>query len=347
MPPKKRKARKPNPSARKPRAPGGEKSAFKYDVAISFLHEDLEHAKDLADRLEGLDVFVYTRYDEVLLGGDGMEEFGRVFSRESRLAVILHRAGWGETDWTSFEESHIKSRALHNRMKTFFIVRLDDAELPLWVPEFHIYATQLKDSREAQAVAIRYRVALLGAVPREVTVTEKLLAQARRRERAQARKERMYAARWPDEICNEARDLYRELLALVDEFNAGGSSIELKAAAHELLCAVTDPVASLALRVIVTGFPREYVLRVSWWQGWHQLPSPQNVNPGGQRYRGAEYYSATVAEDDDAVVWVWESTMDEGDADVAQPKATRYRSRQLAAELLERLFDKIVKGWAQ
>ena len=93
----------------------------------------------------------------------------------------------------------------------------------------------------------------------------------------------MRTASWRNEICDEARRLYEELTSLVDEFNAGGASIQLQCGAHDLLCAVSDPVASMFIRVDIVGFPREYVLRVNWWQGWHQLPSPQNPTPGGQR----------------------------------------------------------------
>lgn len=323
-----------------------QESAYKYDVAISFLHQDLEHAHDLADRLEGLHVFVYDRYSEELLGGDGMVRFGRIFSREACLAVILYRAGWGNTDWTSFEETHISGRAFKNRMRTFFIVRLDNVPLPDWVPETHIYATEAKDSREAQAVAIRFRAAELGAVRREVTVAEKLLAEARRGERAHARRDRMYSARWRDEILDAAKRLYSEILVLVEDLNAGGSSLQLRAGQYELLCAVSDPVASLSLRVMATvGVPRELLLRVNWCQGSHEIPSSRVPELRGLRFVGAEHYSASLAEDDDAFLWVHEPTADEDDLGPTPPRGASFRTRQLAEKLLERLVWRILHGW--
>jgi len=93
--------------------------SYKYDVAFSFLAADLSVAKDLQGRLEpGLAVFMYERRKEELLGRDGMDVFSEVFRRDTRLSVILYRKGWGETAWTGFEESAIKSRALDSTEPT-------------------------------------------------------------------------------------------------------------------------------------------------------------------------------------------------------------------------------------
>ncbi len=92
------------------------KTVFKYDVAFSFLARDLGIAQDLENRLTpGLSTFVYARRKEELLGRDGMDSFSEVFRRDTRLSVVLFRNGWGETEWTAFEETAIKSRALETR----------------------------------------------------------------------------------------------------------------------------------------------------------------------------------------------------------------------------------------
>src|SRR5687768_3991511 len=97
---------------------------YKYDVAFSFLAADLGVAKDLASRLSpGLTVFVFDRFKEDLIGRDGMDAFSEVFRRDARLSVILFRKGWGETPWTGFEESAIKSKALETRFTSLMVVK--------------------------------------------------------------------------------------------------------------------------------------------------------------------------------------------------------------------------------
>ena len=88
---------------------------YKYDVAISFLQEDEPLAIEIADRLGGrvgVDVFVYSRRQNDLVGKDGLEAFSGVFGEQSRVVVVLHRGQWGQTPWTRVEETAIKNRGL-------------------------------------------------------------------------------------------------------------------------------------------------------------------------------------------------------------------------------------------
>src|SRR5436853_7925697 len=99
---------------------------FKYDVAFSFLSGDLGLAHALDNLLPNLRTFVFDRKKEDVKGDDGMDGFGRVFGHETRLAVILFRKGWGDTEWTAVEQEHIHGRAKKSRMRSFKFVRLDD-----------------------------------------------------------------------------------------------------------------------------------------------------------------------------------------------------------------------------
>src|SRR5437763_1740979 len=77
---------------------------FDYDVAISFVNSDLGFATELRVGLsDGLRVFLYTDRQEDVAGTDGLESFRAVFRHRSRLVVIVHRSGWGETPWTRVE----------------------------------------------------------------------------------------------------------------------------------------------------------------------------------------------------------------------------------------------------
>jgi len=59
-----------------------------------------------------LEVFVYSKKQDQLAGTDGMESFREVFREQSRLNVVLFRAGWGETRFTRVELAAIKDLTL-------------------------------------------------------------------------------------------------------------------------------------------------------------------------------------------------------------------------------------------
>jgi len=78
----------------------------RYDVAISFLYQDLNLAKALYDQIsKGLAVFFFPRNQEELAGTDGLESMREPFRSESRLNLVLYRPRWGKTPWTAVELS--------------------------------------------------------------------------------------------------------------------------------------------------------------------------------------------------------------------------------------------------
>ena len=82
------------------------------DVAISFLSDDEELAKELHDVLSSrLDIFYYAERQDELVSEDGEEAFGKVFRDRARIVVIFYREGWGNTMMTRAEKSAIKQRA--------------------------------------------------------------------------------------------------------------------------------------------------------------------------------------------------------------------------------------------
>ncbi len=96
---------------------------FNFDVAISFLHQDLGIATELHQRLiDGLRVFLYTREQKDLAGTDGTESFRAVFRSRSRLVVVLYRDGWGATPFTRVEYEAITDRFLKEGAEFLFFV---------------------------------------------------------------------------------------------------------------------------------------------------------------------------------------------------------------------------------
>ena len=162
---------------------------YEYDVAFSFLAQDLRIAHELADRLTpGLRTFVYDRHAEDLLAGDGMERFAVVFREKSRLHVVLHRTEWGGSPWTGIEEIHIKDRALMSRFTSLAFVALEQNPVPpVWVPRFYLYLSEFQNTRAETAAVIRARALELGASLKRETIVERAQREAARQENVKDR----------------------------------------------------------------------------------------------------------------------------------------------------------------
>ena len=313
---------------------------YEYDVAFSFLFRDLPVAKELSERLSGLRVFVFDRYKEELLGGDGMEKFGEIFSKKGRLSVILYRDGWGDTPWTAFEESHIKSRALETRMTSFMIVRLDEAAtLRKWMPTYHLFASE-NDTRDEQAAIIRARSRELGAIVRTLSPSEKALERIRAENAARSREERMHSAHARSEIDEELRTLFSQLVNAANEINAAQPTLQLKAGHTDTACVISDR-RSVSLYLQPVGNTlRERVLRVNWWNAPHELPNVRTPPYSGNRHAGADIYKPIVSEEDEWV-WEWDPKFEQQPGFRSFLPTYVYRTPQLVDAIIEKLMERI------
>jgi hypothetical protein len=114
--------------------------APKYDVAISFLVQDISLAAELNAKLaKGLSVFFFPHSQEELAGTDGMVSMREPFFSNSRLNVIMYRERWGNTPWTAVEAEAIKGSCLANAYRTLFIFVVEQPEkFPQWIPATHV-----------------------------------------------------------------------------------------------------------------------------------------------------------------------------------------------------------------
>lgn len=109
-----------------------------YDVAVSFRAGDLQLAEQLGSLLQpALRAFVFSRRQEEIALGDGMDAFRGVFLR-TPISLVLYRDGWGRTPWTQVEQAAIRDRCLEQGYRNLALVRLDQSPLPDWVPHTHI-----------------------------------------------------------------------------------------------------------------------------------------------------------------------------------------------------------------
>lgn len=148
---------------------------YKYDVATSFLQEDEQLAIEVADRLGdrvAVDVFVYSKRQNDLVGKDGLEAFSGVFGEQSRVVVVLHREGWGQTPWTGVEETAIKNRGLDEGWDFILLIRLDKSPIPKWLPKTRIWLGFDKYGIDGAASAIEALVQQSGGDVRTETVVD-------------------------------------------------------------------------------------------------------------------------------------------------------------------------------
>jgi hypothetical protein len=68
--------------------------SYEYEVAISFLAPDEPLARQVAEALAPLRVFVYSKAQEAIAGREGVEAFREVFRHQAQVAVVLFRPRW-------------------------------------------------------------------------------------------------------------------------------------------------------------------------------------------------------------------------------------------------------------
>src|SRR5258708_16688266 len=146
-----------------------------YDVAISFLYQDLAVAQALYDELsKGVEVFFFPRNQEELAGSDGLESMRVPFRSQSHLNLVLYRPKWGNTPWTGVEEVAVKESCLATSFKSiFFFVIEPTSEIPAWLPETHVRFNFADFTLEQAVGAVKARVQERGGHFKPLTPSRK------------------------------------------------------------------------------------------------------------------------------------------------------------------------------
>jgi hypothetical protein len=194
-----------------------------YDVAISFLYQDLAVAQALYDELsKSLAVFFFPRNQEELAGSDGLESMRAPFRNQSRLNVVLYRPKWGNTPWTGVEEVAIKESCLATSFKSiFFFVIEPTHELPKWLPDTHVRFNFADFSLEQAVGAIKVRVQERGGHFRPMTPSRK--AEFLQVEENYQRDRRQISSQEGiQKIFENVQLLFAQIVAQVEDVNANG-----------------------------------------------------------------------------------------------------------------------------
>ena len=223
----------------------------KYDVAISFLYQDLNLARALFDRLrKGLEVFFFPRNQEELAGTDGLESMREPFRNESRLNVVLYRPRWGKTQWTAVEEAAIKDSCLNTGFKSLFFFSIEPtADLPKWLPETHVRFNSADFSLEQAAGAIKARAQERGSHIQPLTPERKAgILQAEET----FRREKAHLLSSETAVFKEVEVLFAEVEKQCERVNVGGH-FEIEHRVHiqrrevEQFCTIGQDQVSMSL----------------------------------------------------------------------------------------------------
>lgn len=198
---------------------------FKYDVAISFLVQDISIATALYDNLsESLNVFFYPRNQEELAGTDGLESMRAAFLEESRLNVVVYRERWGNTPWTGVEAAAIRDSCLNCEFRNvfFFMVEPKDRK-PKWLPDTRVRFNYGEFTLEQAVGAIKARVQERGGHFQPLTPLKKAEL-LRAEEKYQRAKNRMSSEEGVQRIQEELALLFRRVESQVGELKSHGHS---------------------------------------------------------------------------------------------------------------------------
>jgi hypothetical protein len=208
-----------------------------YDVAISFLYQDLTLAQALYDELSKvLEVFFFPRNQEELAGSDGLESMRGPFRRQSRINVVLYRPRWGNTPWTAVEQVAVMESCLATSFRSIFFFLIEPtSEIPTWLPETHVRFNFADFSLEQAVGAIKARVQERGGQFRPMTPSRKVEL-LRIEVEYQLDRSLMTSQEGRPKIQQNVEMLFNEIIAQLEAVNATGHL----AIAHQLKVRARD-----------------------------------------------------------------------------------------------------------
>jgi hypothetical protein len=211
---------------------------YKYDVAFSFLKEDEGLANQLNELLsDRVSTFLYSKQQEKVAGTDGEKIFNDVFSKESRIVVVLFRKNWGKTPWTRIEETAIRNRAYEEGYDFVIFVPLEiKSRLPKYLPKTQIWIGLDRWGVKCAASVIEARIQLFGGKPKILTPKEIAARIKNDQIFEQKRKLFLESVEGLELAKSEAKKLFAELEKVKNEIKEGIEGFELGYSVQENSC---------------------------------------------------------------------------------------------------------------
>jgi hypothetical protein len=200
---------------------------LKYDVAFSFLQQDEELAITISQQLNPrLTSFVYSEKQAELAGTDGEVTFNRVFTIETRLAIILYRPSWGETPWTRIEQTAIRNRGFKQGYDFSFFVVLDSScQIPEWIPKPYLYFNFNRFGVDGICAAIESKLQTMGVDTSEPSIEQKAAILNRQLEGARDRKYFLESEKAIPIAQKEANTVYEKLIIAAEKIGKDNSEL--------------------------------------------------------------------------------------------------------------------------
>lgn len=151
-------------------------SSYNFDVAFSFVQKDEGLAYELYKLLcNRLSCFIYSEQQKRLAGADGEQIFNSVFSKESRIVIVLYRNEWGNTKWTAIEQTAIRNRGFEKGYDFVILVPTVDKFIPPeWLPKNRIWVGLERWGIESAASVIEARVQEFGGEVKLESVSDRV-----------------------------------------------------------------------------------------------------------------------------------------------------------------------------
>lgn len=222
---------------------------YKYDVAISFLSENEQIARELHQRLSpNFRVFAYFNRQEVLAGTDGLESFRQVFYEQSRLVVVLYKNGWGETPWTRVEEAAIKDRCLKMGWNGLLFIMVDETSRPpVWLPETNIRLHLANYGIEQAAGAIKSCIESLGGQLQKEDPVDSAKRLQRELEARANRRRLLTCYEGVQEAGKQVEKVHGEIRSLVEKIRTDSAGLKLEAGSDDDMTVITTGRVSLVV----------------------------------------------------------------------------------------------------
>jgi hypothetical protein len=280
-----------------------------WDVAVSFLADDLGIAQEIRDRLSpSLKVFLYSHEQSAVAGTDGLESFRQIFREGSRLVVVVYREGWGNTRWTRVEKEAITDRFLKEGAGFLFWIMLDRTSTPPpWLPE-RLIRFNLEDFGIEQAVgAIKARAREAGAEFRAETPAQK----AKRLQELQRFESEKSALMHSDRGVRAAEKAVSELFAAIEEnvseITKSAAELQIQSGHDQQTMIVRGKTCSVGVYWYCrySNSLDEARLRVSEFQGHLGFPGQGGFYITEPKELATELFEADLTRD---LGWSWRSS---------------------------------------
>lgn len=214
-----------------------------------------------------------------------------MFGKQSRLVVVLYRAGWGKTPWTRIEETAIRNRAYNEGYSFVLFVPLEEKpSVPAWLPKTQLWIGFNRWGVDGIAPVVDARFQELGGTPHEESIEDRAV----RLEKA-VNFESLRQHHLKSEVGVKAADAAYELLvqSIIErvpslQTSAPSLGIEAKQVEYSLVLLCTKRPARPALSVT---WIRRYIntlentrLETSLWLGHPPFPhiihyeEPQSIS---------------------------------------------------------------------